>query len=356
MMDRADRLLASLQAGPKDAVIVYNPSNMFYVSGYSGEGLVILAHGLRAIVTDFRYTEQAGRQSPAFSCHMTSKDRDHEQLAHELLAPLGVETVHYEDDYLTVKAFAHLKERFPHAAFRPLNQAPESLRQFKDALEISAMEKACQITSEAFAYILGEIKEGVTENEIALLLNNWMLRNGGEGLAFQTIVASGENGSLPHAVPGGRRIQAGDMITMDYGAKFGGYCADMTRTVALGRPSDEMLRVYDVVLKAKELAQEAIRPGVVCSSIDAAARDYIYFQGYEGCFGHGLGHSVGIDIHEEPRFSMTCQALTAPGQVITVEPGVYLPKKGGVRVEDSCLITDTGYRYLTTAPRELIIL
>lgn len=355
-MDRAERLLSQMHINSGEAVIISNPSNMFYLSGYTGEGLVVLAQGLKAIVTDFRYTEQAGLQAPAFACHVITKDCDHEATSAKILRERQIETVYYEEDYVTVKAGKALEKALSFARLSPVDRAPEALRQLKDADELERITQACRITSLAFDYILGEIKPGVSEKEIALKLDYWMLDHGADGIAFSTIVAAGRNGSLPHAIPGAYKIQPGDMVTMDYGAKYRGYCADMTRTVAVGQPSQEMRRVYDTVLKAQEMAQDAVAPGKICAEIDAIARDYIYAQGYEGCFGHGLGHGVGIDIHEEPRFSMTCRELSREGQVMTVEPGVYLPGVGGVRIENSIYLTQEGCRPLTFAPKELIIL
>lgn len=355
-MDRAERLLAKMNIGPKEAVLIHNPSNMFYLSGYTGEGLVLLAQGVKTIVTDFRYTEQAEKQAPDFACSMITKDCPHALTAAKLLRDKQIETVYYEEDYVTVKDGKELAAALSFAKLLPVNGAPEKLRQLKDADELARMTEACKITTLAYDYILGEVKPGMTEKEVALKLEYWMLTHGADGLAFTTIAAAGANGSLPHAIPGDYKIQAGDMVTLDYGAKYKGYCADMTRTFAVGKPSDQMRKVYETVLTAQKMAEEAVAPGKVCQAIDAIARDYIYGQGYEGYFGHGLGHAVGIDIHEDPRFSMTCQDLTQEGMVLTVEPGIYLPGIGGVRIENTVYITKDGYKPLTYAPKDLIIL
>ncbi len=355
-MNRAENLLRKMDVKKEEAVLLHNPSNMFYISGYTGEGLLLLADSVKAIITDFRYTEQAGRQAPDFQVFMTSKDCDHNQMANKILTENCIKSIYYEDDYITVRGMRDMEKALPGLSFTPVDKAVEKLREIKDASEIENMQAACRITSEAFEYILGFIKEGRTEKEIALELERYMLSHGAQALAFNTIVAAGENGSLPHAIPGDRAVKKGDMITMDFGAKVGGYCADMTRTVALDKPSDQMRRVYEVVFAAQEMAQNALAAGKVCREIDAIARDYIYSQGYEGCFGHGLGHAVGIDIHENPRLSMLCTDLTQEGQVLTVEPGVYLPGIGGVRIENSCVVTKDGCYSLTTAPKELIIL
>ena len=355
-LNRENKLLEAMHVGAGEAVLLHKPSNMFYISGYTGEGLVLLTARQKAIVTDFRYTEQAQRQSPGFAVYMTTRDCDQNQTVLKVLQEQAIEKVYYEDDHITVRDFRDMEQVMAGLSFSPVNKAPEKLRELKDEAEIEKMARACKITSEAFQYILGVIKEGMTEREIARALENYMVSNGAQELAFHTIVASGENGSLPHAIPGERKVRKGDMITLDFGAKVDGYCADMTRTVALGQPSDQMRHVYDVVLTAQQMAQDALGPGKVCRDVDAVARDYIAAQGFSENFGHGLGHSVGIDIHESPRLSMLCTDITRENHVLTVEPGVYLPGIGGVRIENSCVVTKDGCYSLTTAPKELIIL
>lgn len=342
----------------QSGVAVHNPSNMFYLTqGYTGEGVVFISGKRRVIITDFRYTEQAERQAPDFEVVMVERGLTHSQWVARFCEQDGVTALRYEADYLTVAGFEAFRAAVGDGvSLTPLDRAPEQLRQVKAEHEVAMIRKACEITSRAFDEILPKIREGVTEKELQIELDFTMLRLGADGLAFDTIIASGENGSLCHAIPGQRKLRKGDMITMDYGAKFGGYCADMTRTVALGTPTDEMRRVYDTVLHAQEMCQAALAPGKVCCEIDRMARDYIDAQGYAGRFGHGLGHSVGIDIHETPNLNASCHDVLKPGVVITVEPGVYLPGVGGVRVENTCLVTESGAEPLTTSPKQLIIL
>lgn len=354
----SDRLVQHLGLSAADAVAVHNPSNMFYLTqGYTGEGAVFISGKRRVIITDFRYTEQAERQAPGFQVVMTDKGLSHSQWIARLCEEDGIATLRYEDDYLTVKDFQALRDAVGDGvSYIPLDHAPEVLRQVKTEAEVAAIRQACAITSKTFDELLPRIREGMTEKELRIELDFIQLRLGAQGNSFDTIIASGENGSLCHAIPGERKLRRGDMITMDFGCKFGGYCSDMTRTVALGEPSSEMRRVYDTVLHAQEMCEEAVAPGKNCFDIDKMARDYIDSQGYAGRFGHGLGHAVGIDIHENPRFSPTCHDTLVPGVVITVEPGVYLPGVGGVRVENTVLVTETGHEALTTAPKQLIIL
>ena len=347
-----------LHMGPGQGVVVHDPSNMFYLTeGYTGEGMVYISAQKRVIITDFRYTEQAGRQAPGFMAVEISSGKNHNQWLSELVHADGVTELRVETNYHSVDTFGMLKDAVGEdVSFAPLNKAPQKIREIKTPAEIVTMRKAADITTEAFNAILPKIREGMTEKELQIELDFTMLRLGADGNAFNTIIASGVNGSLPHAVPGQKKIQKGDMITMDFGAKVGGYCSDMTRTVSLGQPGEEMRRIYDTVYRAQCMCEDALAAGKNCAEIDKLARDYIDARGYEGRFGHGLGHSVGIDIHEEPRLSQKCHEILQAGVVITVEPGVYVPGLGGVRIENTCLVKENGSVPLTTADKQLIIL
>ncbi|MGI6636194.1 MAG: M24 family metallopeptidase [Christensenellales bacterium] len=355
-MDRASRLIAQCALADSEAVIIHKPSNMRYLSGYTGEGMLVLSHGVRAIITDFRYTEQVGQQAPGWTCLEISTGIGHADLVGQVLKEHGLTSARYEDDYVTVKGYETLVQKLSGVALTSLNCAPEALRMVKDEDELAQMEKACALSSQAFDYICGVIKPGMTEQQLKLELEYRMLSLGADSVAFSTIVASGPNGSLPHAVPGSRRVEKGDMVTLDFGARVNGYCADMTRTVAVGEPSAKMKEIYAIVLEAQMTCQDALAPGKVCKDIDALARDIIGAAGYGEHFGHGLGHGVGIDIHEEPRLSRVGVELLTPGHVVTVEPGIYLPGIGGVRIENTCVITQSGARSLVDAPRELLVI
>ncbi|HML46107.1 MAG TPA: aminopeptidase P family protein, partial [Clostridia bacterium] len=288
--------------------------------------------------------------------HMTGTLSEHSQVAYSLLAP-EERVLAFEDDHVTVSQMRALEAAMPDVRFVPMAQRPETLRAIKDEDEIASITKACEISCLAFEHMLGAIKPGQTETEIRLELETALYRFGADKLAFDTIIAGGANGSLPHAVPGSYRVQKGDFITMDFGARVNGYCSDMTRTVALGAIDTDKRRVYDTVLTAQLRALDALKPGALCKAVDAVARDYIYESGFEGRFGHGLGHCLGLDIHESPRLSMSAgDAVLMPGHVITVEPGIYRPGQDGVRIEDTCLITASGHRRLTPATKELIFL
>jgi len=229
-------------------------------------------------------------------------------------------------------------------------------RMVKDDNELGLLRRAEQIGDEAFDHILTILKPGITEREISLELEFFMKKQGASKLSFDTIVASGPNSSMPHAQVTDRVVQNGDFVTMDFGCVYKGYCSDMTRTVAVGTPTDEMKKVYQIVLDANLRAMDGIKAGVKCSDIDALARGYISDKGYGDYFGHGLGHSVGLQIHEEPRFSPKCDVITEENMVITDEPGIYLPGKFGVRIEDLVVVRKDGYERLSKSPKELIII
>lgn len=355
-MARVEQFLAAQKLKDDAAAIVSKPSNIFYLSGYTGEGLVLIAHGLQAIITDFRYVEQAQQEAPGFQVLSIEGPVSHLQKASDACGPMGVRTVYYEDDEWTVRVYDKAASLFEGMTLAPLGNGIEKLRQIKDEEEIARIEAACKISGETFERILPRIREGMTEKELSRILEFDMLEHGADTMGFAVIAAAGANGSKPHAVPSDYRIRRGDMITMDFGAKVKGYTADMTRTVALGEPSAEMRKVYAIVLAAQAMAQDAVKAGAACAAVDAVARDYIYAQGYEGRFGHGLGHSLGIDVHEEPRLSALSTDCLRENQLVTVEPGIYLPGIGGVRIENTVVVEKYGCRSLIKPTRELIIL
>ena len=346
------------EAGLKEdeAVYITKPSNMYYLTGFTGEGVLAITSAEAAIVTDFRYTEQAGRQAPGLRTEMIHKGVDHAGLAWQIFSSCGIRRVYIEDDHVTVRECEHLKEVMPGVQFQSLSGIPEKMRTVKDDDEIACIRRACAISCEAFDELLSFIRVGMTEKQVQLHLDYTMMALGSERLAFDTIAAAGENGSLPHAVPSDRPIARGEMLTLDFGARYHGYDADMTRTVSLGEPSEEMRRIYETVLQAHLECEDMLKPGVECRAVDLHAREVIDNAGYRGRFGHSLGHGVGIDIHELPRLSMTSDAVLCPGNIVTVEPGIYVPGLGGVRIEDTCVITESGFETLVPAPKQLIIL
>ncbi len=345
---------AGLNAG--EGVWITKPSNMFYLTGYTGEGAVALCKGHTAIVTDFRYTEQAQNQCPDALVLMIEKGKKHADLGRDFFLENGVSKVFYEDDHLTVREFSVLEGAMKGIALVPGKRTAETMRRVKEPAEVDLIREACTISCRALEDVLPRLHPGMTEREAQLMLDYRMLELGADGLAFSTIAAAGEHGSLPHAVPSDRVILPGEMLTLDFGARKGGYDADMTRTVSFGDPSPEMRKIYETVLEAQTACEKMLRPGICCRDVDAYARKIIDGAGYAGRFGHGLGHGVGIDIHEEPRLSYACGDPLEAGHIVTVEPGIYVPGLGGVRIEDTCVITEDGFESLVTFPKELIIL
>ena len=355
-MERLERFRQAMGLTEGRAALIEKPSNCYYLSGFTGEGMLLVLPDQAHILTDSRYTEQAERQAPGCAIRAIGGGVGFFDLVHESVKQAGLTTLFIEQDHVTMDAFAKMREKLPGLAFEKVNGVPEQLRRVKDEEEVAALRQACDISCRAFEYICGVIAPGITERDIRLQLENKMYELGAEQLAFDTIVASGPNGSLPHAVPGERKVQKGDLVTLDFGAKYRHYCADMTRTVAVGKPDSEMEAIYNIVLEAHLAAESAYAPGKRCADCDRIARDLIAKAGYGAHFGHGLGHGVGIDIHEAPSMSFRSDDTLEKGHVVTVEPGIYLPGKGGVRIENSCLITETGSESFVWAKRNLLIL
>lgn len=354
MEERLSALVCGLPAGI-DGVLLFSELPRFYYTGFRSDAGVLLAwRGGAEYIVDFRYIEAARRA--VRHCGVTLQGRLYEQLD-ALCAAHGLHTLAVDGDYLTLQRFEGLCARLQaKLVYDPaVCAAMVAQRKIKTADELACIRQAQEITDRSFAYILDYIRPGRTEREIALELEFYSRRLGSEEAAFDFIAVAGANGSLPHGVPTDRPVCAGEMLTLDFGATVGGYRSDMTRTVAVGRLGEEERRVYETVLAAQKAALAVIGPGVPCREVDAAARTVIEEQaGYQGCFGHALGHSVGLEIHEEPRFSPSCDELCQPGIVMTVEPGVYLEGKCGCRIEDMVVLTETGYENLTKSPKELI--
>ena len=348
-----EHLNAFLERLEADAALIHRPENIRYLSGYAGEGCLYVSRQRRVIVTDFRYIEAAGRQSPGWAIERTTAERKEKDVAYALASEDGARTVCVETDYLTHDDFLSLQKALEGVELQPLNGIPEKLRQIKDAEEIACIREASRIASQAFINILPRLHAGMTEIEAKIELEFEMLRLGSEGTAFDTIAAAGVNGSLPHAVPSDHVIQAGELLTLDFGATWHGYLSDITRTVAFGRVSSELKAVYDTVHDAQQLALDFIGPGKRCCDVDRVAREYIDAR-YPGAFGHSLGHGVGLYIHEQPRVSFNDATVLEPGHVVTVEPGVYIPGLGGCRIEDTVIMTEDGVINAMHAPKHLI--
>lgn len=336
-----------------ETALITTPYSRRYVTGFeSSAGAVVISKSRAVFIIDFRYIEVA--KSVIKGLDVVLQGKLYEQIA-EIA---GTDKILCEN-IVTVAELGEFGRRLSGNKVEPSEKLSDllyELRAIKTPEELEYMDKAQQITDYAFSEILKFIRAGMTELEVAAELEYTMKKQGAVEFAFQTICVSGENSSKPHGVPGLRRLQDGDFLTMDFGARYNGYCSDMTRTVAIGHVTEEMRKVYGLVLKAQLDTLAAAKPGVKGSQLDKVARDIIYNAGYEGCFGHGLGHSVGLEIHENPRASAACDTELLAGMLMTVEPGIYLEGRFGVRIEDMVVLTENGCRDFTRSPKELIIL
>ena len=336
-----------------DGVIVTKYVNLHYFSGFRGDDTTLVITKDKALlVTDNRYTEQAQKQAPLFE--VVEHKHGLIKKTAELVKKLGCRRVGFEGNAILYDVYAGLASLLDGVEFRtPLNL--DALRQIKDEEEIGYIRKACEFADKAFEDIVKFIKPGMTEIAVAARLEQVMREAGSERPSFDTIVASGLRGSMPHGTATEKLIEEGDFVTMDYGAKYQGYCSDITRTVCVGRASDRQREVYNAVLGTQKMVLEAIAPGKSGKEIDAASRAFLKKYDLAQYFGYGLGHSLGLEIHEEPRLSpsSTCEHLQ-PGMLITDEPGVYLSGWGGLRIEDTVLVTKTGSERLTKSNKELV--
>ena len=339
-----------------DAMLLTSEANCYYATGFMGEGIALVTRRGSWYFTDSRYTEAADKAiGDAAVIREVSRENPFSALINEALEEAGAEKAGFEDQRMTVAEHAVYSEKL-HCTLTPASALMTELRSSKDEEELSCMTAAQRIAEGALAQILKEIRPGMTEKEIAARLNYLMVSAGAEKTSFDTIVASGPNGSMPHAVPGMRKVREGDFITMDFGCVYKGYCSDMTRTVALGRPSDEMRNVYDIVLQAQLAGIAAAKAGVTGAVIDGAARKVIQDAGYGVYFGHSFGHSLGIDIHEAPNAAPGNDKPMPDGAVVSAEPGIYLPGKFGVRIEDVMILRPDGAQVITKAPKALLVL
>ena len=323
--------------------------SMYYLSGFTGEGGLVVTKDETLLITDSRYTEQAGREVPELPVHQVRKN--YEQEIGAAISKLGIKRLVLSSRRMSHYLVAKLSE-IPGVEVVPAEDPVGELRRIKDADEIARIRNATRVTEESLAAVLKEIEPGTTEREIALRLE-WLMRTqGAEKVAFDLIIAAGENSSLPHYQPGDRKVNEGDLLLCDIGARVDHYCSDMTRVFAVGEPSSKAKEIYDLVLRANRAGVAALRPGATGVEVDAAARDVIAAAGHKEHFGHGLGHGVGLEVHEFPRLSPLSNAKLAAGMVVTVEPGVYLPGFGGVRIEDLLVVTPDGCESLTQFPRD----
>lgn len=344
--------------GNVNGAIITSSTNRYYLTGFKSSAGILLLAGKKALfIVDFRYIESATSTIKGIEV-VLQKDDGFEQIR-EFFKSNDCYKVCIESAYMTIMNYNKFKDKlqgFDIVCTNEISNKISSLREIKTQDEIDKIKKAQDITDKTFDYICGYLNDRLTEKDIALEIEYKMKSFGATGLAFDTIVASGINGALPHAVPSNKKLSKGEFVTMDFGAVFDGYCSDMTRTIAFGEVSIEQKKIYDTVLEAQILALNGISDGKTGYAIDALAREYITQNGYGEYFGHGLGHSLGLDVHENPRFSPKCNDVMKAGMVMTVEPGIYISSKYGVRIEDLVIITKSSCEILTKSPKNLIIL
>lgn len=352
MNERLIRLQEEIAAKELDAALITKVPNVTYFSGFRGDSSALLiGKNFRKLITDGRYTEQAITQAKSFTL-VEQTEGLYKKIVEEIKIS-GCKRIGFEGLTMTVAEHSYLKKELKGVKFKSV--ALDSLRQVKDAAEIANIRRACEIADDAFKKVLEVIKPGVREVEVAAELEYFMRRLGSEAAAFSTIVASGWRGALPHGTASDKTISAGELVTMDFGATFNGYCSDITRTICVGRATADQRKIYNLVLDAQLYGLEVITAGKGGVEIDSAVRDRLTAVGYGRFFVHGLGHGVGLEIHEEPRLSKLskCESLL-PNMIVTDEPGIYLENFGGVRIEDTVLVTAGTAQPLTRSPKHLI--
>lgn len=354
-MNHLKQIAAKLDEYKIDAMLVSSEPGEFYAVDLHGEGYAIVAPAAARYITDSRYIEVAQATVTGAEVVMVDSGRNYAVQLNEFLNAHGVKRLGIEDNYMSLGQYSKLKEEL-HAELVYAGDLITKLRWSKDEEELKRMVEAQRITDEAFSEILKFIKPGITEAEIAAKLVFEMMSRGANQVSFDPIVASGPNGSKPHAIPGMRQVRKGDFITMDFGCKYRGYCSDMTRTVALGEVSEAQRTVYDTVLKAQRTAIAASRAGIPGKELHGIAAQVITDAGYGEYFGHGYGHSAGIEIHEGPCANSRDETPLPVGAMVSAEPGIYLPGRFGVRIEDMVRMEEGGHLDITQSPKELIIL
>lgn len=360
--ERLQTVRAALPEHELDALLILGPANRRYLSGFTAQdgaigessGALLVTPSRAAVVTSPLYSEQAKAEAHGMET-VELRGRWKRKLP-ELLKEWGVRSLGFERDYTLYGFYEDLLEEMGEGArLVPLKDVVEQLRLLKDPAEKETMRAAARIADEAYALIVGGLAPGITEREAARKLDDAMLALGAEGPSFGTIVAAGPNAARPHHEPGGHVLQAGEPVIIDMGARFEGYTSDMTRSFCLGSADGRYAEVYDAVLRAHEAGKAAIRDGADGKATDAVARDLLKAAGYDDEFSHSLGHGLGMDVHEDPSLSRESEDTLRAGMVVSVEPGVYITGWGGVRIEDTVFVTDTGCEALNGAPKEPVV-
>jgi len=354
LQNRVSSARAYLDRFGLDTLIFFGLPSIRYLSGFTGsDGVLVLSADQGWFLTDSRYTVQAGLETSGVEVR---EYRGKVEGVATLLGELGSRRAGFEAEQTTVALFRALSEAAAGLDFVPLGLELDDLRRVKDKDELQLLGACAAIASDAFFTVIENIGPGIAERDIAIALEFAMKRGGADDKAFDFIVASGPRGALPHGKGSGKLIAARELVTIDFGAVYAGYHSDETVTVAVGAPDPEQRKVYGIVKDAHDLALEAVRPGISLKELDARARDYIAARGYGSYFGHGLGHGVGLEVHERPVVSYRGEGVVEEGMVFTIEPGIYIPDWGGVRIEDTVVVTGDGCRLLTRVPKEMMIL
>ena len=352
---RVEKLRDKLADQGLEALLIGSSINRQYISGFTGSaGWVLLTASKSWFLTDFRYTVQAAEQVHGFE--IVEHGSDALATVGELLRSEGVTSLAFEQEHTVYSEYIRWGRTLEGIKLVPAAGLIEELRTYKDAGEIAIMQEACELADRTFSYIQGLIKPGMKESDISLEMEVFMRSHGAKSSSFEIIVASGERSALPHGKASSRVIGSNEFVKLDFGALYNGYCSDLTRTVSVGEPSDRHREIYNIVLEAQLHALDGIRPGMTGREADALARDIITKYGYGEQFGHSLGHGLGMEVHEQPRLSKLSDTVLEPGMVVTVEPGIYIPGFGGVRIEDDIVITENGIQLLTASTKELIVL
>ncbi len=354
LSDRLRAVRRRLRRWGVQALLVSNPQDIRYLTGFIGDdswAVVWTGRSSVTVISDFRFQEQIQRQAPYLSVRMRKAALSDELAV--LMDKARTKRLALQAAYVTLAQRTALVKKIGAARLLPIDDQLLAQRAVKDKSEVAAIRRALKIQQEAFRRTVGQIRPGQTEQHVAALLEYQMRMLGADGASFPTIVAADANASLPHAIPGQRKIKKSGVILIDWGARWKGYCSDLTRVVAIGKMPIKIQEIYRVVLEAQRTAIDAIAPGRRLKDIDTAARRVIEKAGYGAYFGHSLGHGIGLDIHEQPTLSARGQGVLQVGHVVTVEPGIYLPGQGGVRIEDDVLVTERGRRVLSDLPTDL---
>ncbi len=351
---RVEKLRGIMNISGYRTILITSPANIFYLSGFTGSsGALIISNDEQLLLSDFRYKTQANQESADWEFINVSTSLltgINEKLKKFLPCKIA-----FEAEHISYSGYNTISDDGLYKYLIPTNSIVEKMRIVKDESEIELIRKAAEITDLACKRIFEIIRTGITEREIAIEAEYTMRKAGASELAFDVIIGAGENGAKPHSEPGDYILKHGDLVVIDMGAKYNGYCADMTRTICVGDSDDISKKIYNVCYQAQIAALDFLKAGEKGCDIDVIAREIIIKAGYGDLFGHGLGHSVGIEIHENPRLSKTCSDIIPAGTVITVEPGIYIPGKGGVRIEDMVLVTESGCEIITSVEKSNIL-